>query len=243
MNFLIIGKNRTIKESIIGSFMPLGVDIFHSETYEDAERYLLEKQLGMIFIDFDIDEDLENGLLFIDEILEEQGDQLPTLVVVSTRTSRELVRNLIEKRVRAFLVKPVDHSDLINRLITIKKRFHYVDTDKKYYRVKPPETAPLIIYLRSSRTSRLFKGVVKNISIGGASFETSGTIPDEDLTENDIIDKIVIKIGNEDVELGGQLLYKLKNICAVSFRKYTSNNLRSLSNYIFEAITNTPGKN
>jgi hypothetical protein len=52
-----------------------------------------------------------------------------------------------------------------------------------------------------------------------------------------VIDKITIKIGLEDVELGGQLLYKLKTICAVSFRKYTSQNLRVLSNYIFNSIT------
>lgn len=243
MNFLIVGKNKTIKESIIGSFMPLGVDIFYSETYEDAERHLLERKMGMIFIDFDVDEDLENGLMFIDEVLEEQADQIPTLVVVSSRTSRELVKNLIEKRVRAFLVKPLDHSDLITRLITIKKKFHYVDNDKKYYRVSPPREAPLILFLRSGRSAKLIKGIVKNLSIGGASFETGEIVSDTDLMEGDVIDKITIKIGLEDVELGGQLLYKLKTICAVSFRKYTSQNLRVLSNYIFNSIAGSPERN
>ena len=237
MNFLIVGNNRTIKESIIGSFMPLGVDIFHSASYEEAEQHLLSKKMGMVFIDFDVDENLENGLFFIDEILEEQGDDLPTLVVVSSRSSRGLVRDLIEKRVRAFLIKPLDHSDLVKRLISIKKKFHYVDTDKKYYRISPPPEAPLVIYLRSNRSSKLFKGTIKNISIGGASFETIDLIPDMDMMENDVIDKIVIRIGMEDIELGGQLLYKLKNVCAVSFRKYTNHNLRVLSNYIFNAIT------
>jgi len=240
MNFLIVSKNKTIKESLIGSFMPLGVDIFHCSSYEKAEQHLFEKRLGMVVIDFDVDEDLENGLLLVDEILEEQQEELPTLVVVSSRSSRELVMDLINKRVRAFLIKPLDHGDMVKRLITIKNKFHYVDTGRKYYRVKPPWDNPLIIYFRSSRSSKLFKGTVKNISIGGASFETPELIPDVDLMENDIIDKIVIRFGIEDVELGGQLLYKLQRVCAVSFRKYSNYNLRMLSNYIFDMIATNP---
>lgn len=236
MNFLIVSSVKSIKQAIIGSFMPLGVDIFYANSYSEAERILFSKDLSMIFIDLDVSDSLEYGLMFIDEILEEKANNLPIIVVVSTKSNRKLVEQLVRKRVKGFLVKPIDETVIVNRLINLKKRFHYIDTDKKYYRVTPPVSQPLNIYIRSPRTSRLIKGRIKNINLGGASFEALEPVLDEDIVENDSIDKIIVKFSGVDANFGGKLLYKLDRVCAVSFRNYDDENIRLLSNYIFDHI-------
>lgn len=237
MNFLVVSRTRNITEAIIGTFMPLGVDILHASDYESAEPYVLDKKLGMVFIDFDIDDNMEYGMAFLDEVIEEQAEDLPTIVVVSTHINREQLQSLIEKRIKDFLIKPLDEATLVKRLLDIKNRFHFVDMDKKYYRVSPSLEQPLHIYLRPRRSVRLVKGVVRNISIGGASFSTAETIPDSDLAENDLVERIVLKLPRVDAELGGKIVYKLDNIYAVSFRQFDNENLRLLSNYIFNNIS------
>lgn len=236
MNFLVISRTKTIKEAIVGSFMPMGVDIFCAEGYEEGEKLLFARPYGMVFLDFDVGNDLDEGVEFVREALEDRPDDPPTIVVVSSRANRQLVEDLIERRVRAFLVKPLEEQQIIKRLVDIKKRFHYVDLDKKYYRVTPPAGSPIPIYVRSPRNAKLIKGQVRNISLGGASFITGEKIGDDELTEGDNIDKILLKLGAEDVELGGRLLYKLDMVCAVTFRQYTNQNLRVLSNFIFNQI-------
>jgi len=237
MNFLVVSGMKAIKQAIIGKFMPLGVNIFYARSYEEAERFLLYEKISMVFCDFDVAEKLEDGILFVDEVLEEKKEEVPIIIVVSSKSNRGLVQQLIEKRVKSFLVKPFEEQVLLKRLIDIKQRFYYVDTDKKYYRVTPGEESPLAIYLRSPHSSKLVKGKIKNISLGGASFQTSEEILDGDIKENDDIEKILVKFPREEAEFGGKLLYKLDKLHAVSFRRYNNDNLRILSNYIFDRVT------
>jgi hypothetical protein len=89
MNFLIVGENKTIKESIIAASCRWG-GYFPTAKLTKTPNATCSNADGLIFIDFDVDEDLETLISSTRFWRSSRADPHPG--VVSSRTSRSWSR-------------------------------------------------------------------------------------------------------------------------------------------------------
>ena len=112
-NILIADNDETMRELLLTSLKRANHDVMMVETGEDAIETIRRFPLDLAILDNSLP---DLNAIEIISALKESGDEIPLIMVLSSKSTPESIRECVEAGARDYVVKPFNLPVLIERI-------------------------------------------------------------------------------------------------------------------------------
>ena len=235
MNLLLVDAKKNIRDLLIKKLFPMGITVYHLTDLNKVMDFISDNEIKVMILDLDLDP--KEGLQLLRIIGKLPIKPLRT--IVSSITDKKIIMSLINFGIAGYFVKPFTEDKGLPKLLSILRGIENNTELRKFYRVSPNAEEESKVFLRLAGSGKLISGTLLNISAGGAAINCSEKIPDEAMKPGDYVQKIQLKLDNQDLILSGNVVFKKGNIFAITYKKCAESDLFILSKYIFKKISET----
>ncbi len=241
MNLLLVDEKMSIVNILIGKCMPMGINVYHVKSIEEAQETLNKLDLHIIIIDMDTDFDKTiDFLTFLTKL-----PSKPVRLVYSSMIDKQIIMKVVNLGIAAYIVKPFTPQNGLEKVIQVINNFSDSEKKRSFYRVTLGNDEDKTIFFNFSRFPKVLKGEIINISSGGIAFQSTDELPIDNLTKKelitngDFVSKMIITLNSNKIELSGDIVFLSNNVFGIKFRKCNEESMFQLSKFIFTKISKT----
>ena len=234
MNLLLINITDSKKDDIIGKCIKNDVAVFSAENTVDTHKYLVSKEISHIFID--LASKTVDWLEFLKQLRETEDGAKYQIIVMSNRKEREFVQALLYLGIVGFIQPDIAQEKTFEKLDSILKISEKRDKRRMHFRVNITPKDDVRINFKPGKIDKLINARVTDLSIVAIAFQLDNPKEYLDFADNDVIDKVQLKINNRFALLTIKIL-KAGPVTVATLMNPTENALNLLTQFIFEAMS------
>ena len=239
MTLLMVNIVSSIKDYVVNKCITNNVGVYSGNNTDQVHKYLTTTDVTHIFID--LVSKTVDWMDFLKQLRESEDGNKYQVIVISNRKEREFIQSLLYLGIVGFIPSGLGLEKTFERLDKILKITEKRDPRRKHFRVKIPTEVNFKLNFRLPNQDKLITGSVTDLSIVAIAFKLDTA---EDLriyTEGTTIEKVQLKIRNKFILVTIKIL-KAGPVTIAGFLNLKENALNSLSQYIFEEMSNAVNK-
>lgn len=229
-----IFTNQNLVKSIGSMLLNTGVLYYNAENLVVAFEYLKTTRVDILFIDLDFSDNA--SFSFLDELKKDKNIAPLYIIGTSFNTNEKFIKLLQKYNIISFIVKPFTPESVMDKIEKVFLKFKDHIPERKFIRIKP-EQDELIRLSFQLKNKKLITAKMLDISLGGLAGEMYTEYESDEMKNGVLIEHIVFKIGNREVDVDGLITNKKDKLIAFKFTHFYGNSYENLTRYIMKRLT------
>jgi len=234
---LLYDQRREDQNIAVAGLLQGGFACAVVENKNDIIQKLFSRRFSLLLISYSPKETIRPKSIDIIKKIKEQTEfgSIRIIAVCEEATKEHLVE-LVKLGISGIIIKPFTSISFAAKFAEISRKLNFGSEQRQHIRVVPKETDKALAIVTTPRSFQIVTCKIKNISMGGISFQLDGTVSEGEFMPKDFVKELMITLRGKRMRVTGIVAGVRSDFAALKFAKITEECRLILSSFIYPHI-------